>query len=342
MRKGLLVFSLFAGFALAQPEEVAVPVIIDEQEVIEVSEAVAQLADELLIAQAQAAPPRPPVAPKPGKQGPKPVPLPPAPALYADVPGLKRTAPEEALYRQAGRFLDRREWDKAIELYDAVIEKKGSKVDSALYWKAYALRKSGRQQPALDTLAELERTYPNSRWLNDAKALAIEVRQAMGKPVSPDEESDEELKLMAIHALAQSDPQRAIPLLEKIILGSSSPKLREQALFVLAQSDQPRAKEILLRVAKGGANPDLQLHAIQFLGVRKDAGPELASLYNANLDRDAKRRIIHMLGSRSDVKPLIDIARAEKDPEIKREAIRMLAASNTKEANDLLVEILEK
>jgi HEAT repeat protein len=260
----------------------------------------------------------------------------------AELAGWKGKAPEEALYRQAGRFLDQRQWDKAIELYDSVIEKKGSKVDSALYWKAYAQRKSGRQQAALETLAELEKSYPNSRWLNDAKALSIEVRQAMGKPVSPDEESDEELKLMAIHALAQSDPQRAIPLLEKIIFGSSSPKLREQALFVLAQSDQPRAKEILLRVAKGGANPELQLNAIQFLGVRKDTGPELASLYNANLDQDAKRRILHMLASRRDVKPLIEIARAEKDPEIKKEAIRMLGATNTKEANDLLIEILEK
>ena len=64
-------------------------------------------------------------------------------------------------------------------------------------------------------IAELRKSYAGSRWLDDAKALEVEVKQAAGQKVSPESESDEDLKLMAINGLMQSDSERAIPLLER-------------------------------------------------------------------------------------------------------------------------------
>lgn len=292
---------------------------------------------------AQAAPVRVPPAPPAVTYTPAPVavPRPPRPATTG-FDKIDTRASEDALYRRGSYYIDRREWEKAVQAYDAVVAKQGSKIDAAQYWKAYALGKWGRNDQALEALKEFESKYAKSRWLNDAKALEIEVRQSLGKPVSPEEESNEDLKLMAIHALGQSDPQRALPLLEKIIFGSGSPKLKERALFVLAQSDQPRSREILLRVAKGQANPDLQIYAIQFLGMRKGAAADLVSLYNVAADREMKMRIIQILGAGREIKPLVDIARAEKDPALKRSAVQILAATNSKEATDLLIEILEK
>jgi len=39
-------------------------------------------------------------------------------------------------------------------------------------------RRLARRDEALATIAELRKAFPNSRWLDDAKALEVEVRQA--------------------------------------------------------------------------------------------------------------------------------------------------------------------
>ena len=108
--------------------------------------------------------------------------------------------------------------------------------------------------------------FADSRWLKDAKALEVEVRQASGQAVSPDAQNDEELKLLALRGIMQSDPERALPMIEKVLAGNGSVKLRENALFVLSQSRTPKAREIIAGIAKGGANPDLQLRAVRYLG----------------------------------------------------------------------------
>src|SRR6185295_4519060 len=98
-------------------------------------------------------------------------------------------------------------------------------------------------------------------------ALDVEVRQAAGKPVSPESATDEDLKLMALQGLMNSDSDRALPLLEKLLHSSQSPKIKERALFVLTQSDSARAKQIVVDIAKGSSNPDLQMKAVHYLGV---------------------------------------------------------------------------
>ena len=72
---------------------------------------------------------------------------------------------------------------------------------------------------------------------------------------------------MALNGLINSDPERAIPMLEKFLQGNQSPKLKERALFVLAQNDNPKARQVLLQIARDGSNPDLQMKAIHYLGI---------------------------------------------------------------------------
>src|SRR2546426_6281376 len=49
-----------------------------------------------------------------------------------------------------------------------------------------------------------------------------------GQPVRPENETDEDLKVIAINGLQHTDPERAVPLLEKVLQGSGSPKLRSE------------------------------------------------------------------------------------------------------------------
>ncbi len=244
-------------------------------------------------------------------------------------------------YQSGQQALDRRNYDQAIRRFDQAIAAKSSRSDGAMYWKAYAQHRSGKRDQALATLAELEKQYPQSRWLNDARALAAEARA--GAP-SPDAQSDEELKLLALNSLIHQEPERAIPVLEKILGDTkSSPSLKRQALFVLARSRSPKAAEILTQYAKGGANPDLQARAIEYLGTARSAdnAQTLASLYSSS-DAATKKEVIRALRRQDAAKQLVELARKESDAGLKKDLVRELSSMKSKDASDYLMELLSK
>lgn len=234
-------------------------------------------------------------------------------------------------YERAVRLLDRRDYEETLRMFNSIADQRGAHADGALYWKAYTLSKLGRQQEAMTALAELQRSYASSRWLNDAKALEVELRARSGQPVQPDQEADEDLKLMAINSLMQQDPARALPTLQKILQGSASPKLKERALFVMAQTNSQQSRDILVQVAKGG-NPDLQMKAIEYLGVfggQKNA-QLLADIYSSNPDVNVKRRILNSFMVMNDRPRLLEVARNEKNTDLRRRAIELMGAAGAR------------
>src|SRR5215471_19750322 len=70
----------------------------------------------------------------------------------------KANAHEDELYSTAKDSLDNGEYDDAIKQFDEVMKIHGRKADGALYWKAYALNKSGNKPAALTAIAELRRS----------------------------------------------------------------------------------------------------------------------------------------------------------------------------------------
>jgi hypothetical protein len=189
----------------------------------------------------------------------------------------------------------------------------------------------GRRDEAAAAIAELRKSYATSRWLDDAKALELELKQASGQNVSPEAESDEELKLMAINGLMQSDPERAIPLLEGLLKGSASPKVKRNALFVLAMNSSPKAQALIEQIARGGANPDLQLKAIAYMDQRRKPNNNvqvLAEIYAATNDVAVKRAILQAYAGARDKDRLLQAAKTEKSPELREFAIGALAGNN--------------
>ncbi len=228
--------------------------------------------------------------------------------------------------------------------FSAIIDAKAARTDAALYWKAYALDKLNQQADALATVAELLKGFPNSRWIGDAKALEIQVRQRVGQPVRPEAESDEDLKLLAIQGLQQSDPEQAVPMLEKFLQGNQSPRLKQRALFVLAQSNSPKAREVLTGIARGGSNPDLQSKAIQYLGINgtRENRQVLADIYASSTDVQVKRQILQGMFVGGDSARLIDIANTEPNLDLRRTAIRQLGTMSRANTGDALVAIYGK
>jgi HEAT repeat protein len=232
-------------------------------------------------------------------------------------------------YESGKQALDNHNYDKAVEIFDKVIDSKNpsSRADGAYYWKAYALNKLGKRDDALAALAQLSKQFPQSGWVNDAKALQAEVQQAKGQPVSPENQADEDLRLYAINALMNSDADRAVPLLEGLLNNPKmSPKLKERALFVLAQSRTDKAHEIVGRYAKGASNPDLQLTAVQYLGTFRSTESRqlLADVYKSSGDLNVKRSVLRSFEMSRDFEHLAGIAKSEQNVELRSEAIRQL------------------
>lgn len=229
-------------------------------------------------------------------------------------------------YARGKNYLDRKQYDWAIEAFSHVVDDKGPQADGAYYWRAYAQNKLGRRQEALASLDELQKAYPASRWLDDAKALRVEIRSENGQPVAPESANDEDLKLLALNSLMNTDPERSIPMLEKLLQGSSSPRLKERALFVLAQSPSPAAQSLVAGVAKGGSNPDLQSKAIEYLGIRggRDNLQLLLNIYKSSSDEQVKRAILQSFMVAGNRENLLAAAKTESNPELKVHAIQLL------------------
>ena len=201
---------------------------------------------------------------------------------------------QERRYQQGVKALDKKQWQEALDAFSEVAEAGGSRADGAWYWKAYAQNKLGRRQESLASLAELNRKFPDSRWSNDAKALEVELRQGGLSTADAGSQGDEDLKLIAVNSLMHTDPDKALPILEKLLAGNQSPRIREKALFVLSQSGSDKAREIVANFARGKANPDLQLKSLEYLALfgGKESRQVLADVYASSADIRIRRSIL--------------------------------------------------
>lgn len=237
----------------------------------------------------------------------------------------ERTERESDLYDEGTDAIDEGKWDDAVRNFKAVAELGGSRADGALYWMAYALNKGGRRAEAMQAIEGLKKNYPKSKWIDDAKALELETRQARGERIAPASLQDEDLKMIAINSLMHTDPEKAYPLLEKIVRGTSDKKIKERALFILSQSPSPRSQALIADIARGKANPDLQREAVKYIGI---SGGEqnravLSELY-ASGTREVKKEVLRALMISNDKARVLAAAKSEPDPELRKEAIHLL------------------
>ncbi len=256
--------------------------------------------------------------------------------------GSAQLSAEDKAYNDGQTALNESRWSDALAKFEQVIRGKGSRADAATYWKAFSLNKLGRQDEALTTIGELRRNYPKSRWVNDARALEIEIRPNSGTTVNPSSTGatatngpcgDEELKLLALNRLMDRDEERAVPLLERFLQNQNCKRLRERALFVLGQSDNPKAIDMITRIAKGELYPDLQRKAIDQIGIvnANDRNMKtLAQIYQTTPNQEIKRTILRTYGVNGSKDLLMQAVRGEKDPNLQKVAIQGLGVAGAK------------
>jgi HEAT repeat protein len=240
---------------------------------------------------------------------------------------------EDDLYDEASDALDEHDWRKATQQFGTVAKMKGSHADAATYWLAYAQSKMGNRSEALATLLDLQRTYPKSRWVSDAKALEVEIRQSAGQTIQPEHVPNEELKLLALNGLMQSDPERAIPVVIQILdSNTNSIKIKDKALFVIAQSGSPQAITILSKTALDNTKPELRNSAIRYLAISggDEARKALASTYQTTSDAAVKKAVLRSFVITGDKPRLLQIAKTEPNADLRADAVRQLGIMGAK------------
>jgi len=142
-----------------------------------------------------------------------------------------------------------------------------------------------------------------------------------------DEVSDaDELKITALEALISAPPERALPLVTKVLQGNHSDEVKESALFILSQIETPEAQALLLDTARQSSG-DLQIDAIQMAGIGGDPDT-LAALRDiyTNGDSDVREAVVEAYLIAGDNQAIYEIAVAAESEDDFESAVEMLAA----------------
>ena len=167
--------------------------------------------------------------------------------------------------------------------------------------------------------------------------------------------------------LALSNSARAQQLLEQIARGGGNPDLQMTAIQYLgsrgskdanksnvlfeiynASTDSNvkrgvlnallsnRDKDHILQIARSDKSADMRSEAIRALGSLA-AQQEMWQLYQSETDPNVKRTILDYVSGSTD--KLIEIAKTEKDAQLRRSAIQRLSSSKAPSATDALIQI---
>jgi len=144
-------------------------------------------------------------------------------------------------------------------------------------------------------------------------------------------EENESLKLSALEALISAPPQRALPIVAKVLSGDGSPVLKERALFILSQIDLPEAQDLLVQTARSGET-NLRLEAIRMIGIggNTQALASLRDIY-ASGDSNTRNAVLEAYLIADDKDAVYQAALDSNDPDEFENAVQMLGAMGATE-----------
>ncbi|MDX1460625.1 MAG: HEAT repeat domain-containing protein [Xanthomonadales bacterium] len=164
--------------------------------------------------------------------------------------------------------------------------------------------------------------------LDDASSLALRILET---------EDDPALKGMAIDVLGLSgDTATLADLYQRL----EEVHLRRRVLDAMMVAGDT---ESLRRIIEQEENPELRASAIHALSLDggEDIAPMLMDIYRSGEERE-RRAVIESLMIMEHDQALIDIARQEQDPGLRRQVIHALGGLDTDAANEYLFSLIEQ
>src|SRR5688572_12611872 len=182
--------------------------------------------------------------------------------------------------------------------------------------------------PLVLALAMLLPMAPAAHADEDALRVAAAETQKESRRAPNDEEA---LALAALEGLMNMPPDRAVPILKRVLGGGHSKLVKERALFVLSQFGTQEAQQLLVDIAKQRDHP-VRHEAIRNIGIggQPSSLAVLPDLY-ATGDDAVKQQVLQawlIAGRRADVYQAALNAKTESEAD---RAIRTLAAMGARD-----------
>ncbi|MDB4888239.1 MAG: hypothetical protein JWL61_94, partial [Gemmatimonadetes bacterium] len=190
----------------------------------------------------------------------------------------------------------------------------------ALYYRAYALYKSGNSNDLKSAVLALDRQatrYPKAGTLSDAKLLRASILSEQAKRGNPEAgitiaiggqqlksenrcpTDDDDMRLAALEGIMQQDPDQVLPVLQKLLerKDECSIRLRKKAVNMLAQTKEEERADILLRVASTDPSAEVRREAVGYLSSvnTERAAKALDSILFTAVDADTRDRALSAL-----------------------------------------------
>jgi len=282
------------------------------------------------------------------------------PARAADDP-----AAEAAALQAAREALNADRYREAAQLYAearALAESRRAAAD-AMYWEAFArqrMQQTKELKRALAILQEQVREYGDQVDQARTEDLAARISGELAKRGEPEaaqkiyemaekERQREATRIAALQALMEMDPERAQPILEKIVRGGTeySSEMRQNAVFILCHKEG-MGTEVILEALPTTDDPELLQAMVMCLAQTGDdrSLDALVELLRRTDDPRLAEAILVSLGHHKDARSfdiLAEIARDPKrDPDMRAHALVGLGQTEDPRAVDIALEVIQR
>ena len=287
---------------------------------------------------------------------------------FAQIPPAPygEAGPADSLYRLGREAINSGDFRRAAAVFAELSSKypRSEYAPDALYWRAFALYRAGRDDDLREALKALDiqqSRFPKATTIGDAKELAVRIRGVLAKqgdvaaaesvsraasrnrPCSRDDE-DSDVRVAAMNALMQMDAQGAIPIIKQVLQrrDECSTALREKAVFILSQKRSSEVEDLLLDVLNNDPSRSVREQAVFWLGqVRTDkAAAALEQIATSSADVDMRAKAIHALQENGLPRAMALLRRLAENPQtpdnVREQAIFWLGQRRSAENAEFL------
>ncbi len=212
----------------------------------------------------------------------------------------------DSAYRAARQALNQNQYEKAATLFRGIRDRypKSSYVPNTYYWQAFALYRDGSEEnlrAAREALKTQAKDYKRATTRRDADVLLTRVQGSLarlgdeeairalnratdsmtpvprtpGTPTPPSvaisptscDDDDDDMRIAALNAVLQMDPDRAVPLLKTVLArrDAASVCLRRKAVFLLSQKRTSETSSLLLKIVREDPDREVREQAVFWL-----------------------------------------------------------------------------
>lgn len=215
----------------------------------------------------------------------------------------------------------------------------------AVFWLSQV--NSDRAVAALDSILRMSRDPE----LQDKAVFALSQQQspragAALRAFAERDDASEELREKAIFWMGQKGGKENGDYLRGLYGRLKNKNLKEKLLFSISQSSDPESAAWLLGVVRNRQEPvEVRKTALFWAGQGKASIADLTRLYDTMDEQEMREQLVFVYSQRREPQAfdkMLDIAKRDPDPEIRKKAIFWIGQSKDPRATQFIQELLER